>query len=783
MKHSYHPPRRRPFNQLVLLLSLCLVAIAVVPDAADTASRKNDSAAAKARGKTASPPSALQTGLAAVGSWESSVQTLDTVPVHISLLPDGRLLYWGRDKDPNDPDINKWDIGGSCNTYTWNPSTGARTTIPNTTTNLFCSGHSFLPDGRLLVAGGHVREETNKALEGIGEDDVNVFDYRDNSWTRVGFMPRGRWYPSTVTLANGEVVIVSGLYRNSLNQIVTNETPDLFTSAGTVRPFTAAESFAMYPFLGLAPSGKVFVADRGINPSKFFDPTGDSGNGLFADVDTTSAVHREGSAVIYDSANGRVLMAGGQVGFSGSLVSDAEVIELGAAAPSWLSVGGLSVARKYHTATLLPDGKVLVSGGTRCTGANDIACIQENQQSAGMARSPELWDPQTGTWTTMAQSPARPGFPNGIPRVYHSVAVLLPDARVLIGGGGLPAAGGEVVPLADGSGGSVTCTDSRAPGDRNCRIYGHKDAEIFSPPYLFSSGTRPVINSAPPSVTYGQSFNVTVNATAGTDSVVLIRLPSVTHTLNFDQRRVVLNFAATNSTTLSVSAPADSRVCPPGHYMLFVLNAAKMPSVAKIVKVEPSVQPPSAPSGLVAEAVAAPSVELTWGASTGNVSHYVVERAPTLNGPFSTVAPNVSGTSFTDTSAASGTAYLYRVRAVGPSGAVSAFSNTDLATTVLFTDHPLSFGVLIKADHVGQLRQAVSAVRVAAGLPAANWTDPNLSSTTLVKAAHIQELRSNLDPALNVLGLPVNAYTDPTLVPNFTLLRAVLWQEIRDRVK
>lgn len=776
-------PVPRSLRTICFTCCLGLLLLAAAPHAPAPAKAVNAGAAAKVPKVTAAPRAAPQPNPKAVGQWDQTLYPLTTVPVHISLLPDGRILYWGRDKDPTDPDTNKWDIGGSCNTYTWNRSTGEHLTIPNTTTNLFCAGHSFLPDGRLLVAGGHVRDNSNKALEGIGEDDINVFDYRDNTWTRVGFMPRGRWYPSTVTLASGEVVIASGLYRNGLGQIVPNETPDLYTSAGAVRPFTAAESFANYPFLGLAPNGKVFVADRGINANKFFDPAANGGNGLFDDADAPSVVHREGSAVIYDSVNGRVLMMGGQVGFTGALVGEAEVIELGAASPSWRSTGSLKVARKYHTATLLPDGKVLVSGGTRCTGANDIACIQENQQYAGMAKSPELWDPQEETWTLMAPNPS------GIPRVYHSVAMLLPDARVLVGGGGLPAAGGESVPLAEGTPGSVVCTDSKAPGDRHCRIYGHKDAEIFSPPYLFTTGgalaDRPLITSAPDSLNYGQSFNVTMNTTSETSegSVVLVRLPSVTHTLNFDQRRVSLDFAVTNGTTLGVTAPSDGRVCPPGHYMLFVFNNAGVPSVAKIVRVEAGVQPPGAPAALEAEAVAAPSVTVTWGASTGSVSHYVVERAPTLNGPFSAVSPNVAGTSFTDTSAASGSAYVYRVRAVGPSGAVSAFSNADVATTVIFTNQPLLPDVLIKAEHMEQLRQAVNAVRVAAGLPAANWTDPTLSSSVFIKAAHIEELRSNLDAALDVFDIPAAAYTDQTLAPNFTLLRAVLWQEIRDRVK
>lgn len=559
-------------------LALCMCA-ALLAAASSAVSPTRVAQSATARVATA-PLAAIQaTAPNIVGQW-GPLETLDTVPVHVSLLPDGRLLYWGRDKA-----ADKWDIGGSCLTYTWNPSTKAKTTIPNTTTNLFCSGHSFMNDGRLLVAGGHVRDDNAPSQEGIGEDDVNVFDYRNNTWSRVGFMSKGRWYPSNVTLANGETVIVSGYYRTggTGTGITLNTTPDLFTSQNTVRPFSASSSIPVYPYLHLAPNGQVFVAGAGPSASKYFDPNALGGAGSF----TTSADfipdHITGTAVTYDAAAGKVLMVGGTNNTGGTILNDAEVIDLSNPSPFWRAVTPMTYRRKFHNATLLPDGKVLVTGGTQCQGTNNIGCPE------GAATRPELWDPQTESWSVMAPNPS------GVPRVYHSVGILLPDARVLVGGGGLPAAGGEVVPSPTGT--PETCIDgASASNSVNCRTFGHKDLEIFSPPYLFTSGgmpaTRPAISSAPANVITGQVFGVTTSSAFQTSSVVLVRLPSETHGFDFDQRRVVLNFQATSSTNLNVTAPADTRVCPPGYYMLFIINSSGVPSVAKFVRViSPSTLP------------------------------------------------------------------------------------------------------------------------------------------------------------------------------------------------
>jgi hypothetical protein len=128
------------------------------------------------------------------------------------------------------------------------------------------------------------------------------------------------------------------------------------------------------------------------------------------------------------------------------------------------------------------------------------------------------------------------------------------------------------------------------------------------------------------------------------------------------------------------------------------------------------------------------------------------------------------------------TTYIYRVRSVDAQGNYSDFSNTDIATTIVFTDDPLVVGVtMIFKEHVIELRQAVNAVRAAAGLSAATWTDSSLTGV-VVQAAHVSELRSNLDAALSLLGLSTGGYTD-TLTPGTTLIRAVHVTELRNRVK
>src|SRR5205085_552782 len=184
--------------------------------------------------------------------------------------------------------------------------------------------------------------------------------------------------------------------------------------------------------------------------------------------------------------------------------------------------------RKLHNATLLADGKVLVSGGTRGSEG-------PNSKPSNPAYACELWDPATGTWTTMASLTKI--------RTYHSIALLLPDGRVLSAGG----------------------------------AFGGPSAEIYSPPYLFN-GSRPTITSVPTSIVYGQSFFVGTPNAATVSKVTMITPSSVTHGFNMGQRISRPLFSQTTG-GLNVTAPSNPNNTPPGYYMLFILNSSGVPSV------------------------------------------------------------------------------------------------------------------------------------------------------------------------------------------------------------
>lgn len=192
--------------------------------------------------------------------------------------------------------------------------------------------------------------------------------------------------------------------------------------------------------------------------------------------------------------------------------------------------------------------------------------------------------------------------------------------------------------------------------------------------------------------------------------------------------------------------------------------------------------PAAGPTNLAAAATQATQVALSWSPpAAGTVDHYVVERTQNVGSSYVPLTPNPTTTGFTDGTAGAGVSYLYRVKAVFAGGASSGYSNTDLATTVIFTDDPLVAGVTtIKAQHLAELRQAVGAMRDLANLQAATWPDQALPGVP-IKAAHVLELRASLDQALAALGLGVPPYTDPALAG--VNIKKVHFEELRQRVK
>ena len=513
----------------------------------------------------------------AVGQW-GPCEDLETVPVHINLLPNGRLLYWGRDKHPD-----TYDTAGSCNTYTWDPVTKVKSgAMPTEATNLFCSAHSFLPDGRLMVAGGHDRDDQTPDQELIGEKEINIFDSQTSTWTLSGKkMEQGRWYPSSLMLGDGVISIFSGTYWDGITRlsnnrpfIQSNKLPNFYSLSGTTEQLTRANDdldIRNYPYLHLTADGRAFGSFGKI--AFYYDRSLD----LFSTVFPNGLLdHFEGSSVLYNTEQQKVMFIGGREGgSSGTTLAQTTIFDL--ASQTYSPGPTMNHKRQYQNTTLLPDGKILASGGQKCDGAGpNFNC------AAGAAHFPEIWSPATNTWTVLAENPLH------IPRIYHSLGLLLPDARVLIGGGGLPAAGGDVV--VDPTNNTVVTCSGNPPNDPvACRHYGHNDVEIFSPPYLFNAnGTpaaRPTINTAPASVNLGETFSVSISSGTSVTSAALMRLPSVTHSLNFDQRRVVLTPLTPSTSNLTLTIPTSGNICPPGYYMLFVMNSAGVPSVSKFIKV------------------------------------------------------------------------------------------------------------------------------------------------------------------------------------------------------
>jgi hypothetical protein len=441
------------------------------------------------------------------GQW-GPIQTWPFMAAHAHLLSNGSVLFWPSFDNGNNPTL-------------WNPASNTFTTAPVAAYNIFCSGHSMLQDGRLFVAGGHAGNQ------GDGLISSTTYNPGLNTWTKTSDMNAPRWYPTNTTLPNGDVLVVSGYTTtgvfNTLPQIwhpATNAWLNL-TNAQLMQP--------LYPMMFVAPNGKVFNS----GPSQLTRFLNTSGTGAWTTVGNLnySGTRDYGSSVIFD---GKVLVAGGDGSTNGPATPTAEIIDLTATTPTWQSTSSMSIARRQFNLTILPDGKLLASGGSGGFGFDN--------QNLPVYPS-EMWDPATGKWTTMDSVTVYRG--------YHSTALLLPDGRVL-------SAGGEQTGAS---------------------------AEIYSPPYLFK-GARPTTTSGPSSVKYGQVFLVATPDAANISQVTWIRLGSVTHSFNQNQRLNHLQFAQTTG-GLNITAPANANLAPPGHYMLFLVNSNGVPSVARIIQITP----------------------------------------------------------------------------------------------------------------------------------------------------------------------------------------------------
>ncbi|MEO8212884.1 MAG: galactose oxidase-like domain-containing protein [Myxococcales bacterium] len=328
-----------------------------------------------------------------VGSWEAPFN-LPLIAIHSAVLPTGKVLLFSAEHGV--PGVHGWIL---------NPSTlGLVDVPPPPPWDPDCAGHSFLSDGRLVVAGG-----TLSFSPLTGTKLAYTFDPFTERWTRLADMARGRWYPTSVTLDDGTSLTLSGL-----SEVPNTPNPDIeLWDPAVPGPWQllGQKSLPYYPLLHLMPSGLVFMA----GPSRFTE-TYDHAINTWTPVDATNSSDRyEACSVLLPPSLDRVMLIGGYDG-SGQPTKSAEIIDLTATTPQWRVVPHMAFARMEHNAVLLPDGKVLVVGGR-----------SDYDSTPTPVLTPEIFNPSGETWTSVAA--------HSTPRRYHSTAVLLPDGRVLAAGG------------------------------------------------------------------------------------------------------------------------------------------------------------------------------------------------------------------------------------------------------------------------------------------------------------------------------------------------------------
>ena len=548
------------------------------------------------------------------GRW-STLQTLMSInPIHVALLGNGKMLVVaGSGNCPPSqsgcPSGQPYGPSNNSGALLWDPTTGAITQF-SVSWDMFCNAMALLKDGRALIDGGTIQYDPF-----YGQPQVAVFDPATNTFTNVQNMAHGRWYPTVVTLGDGRVMTFSGLNETG----GTNTAVEFYTvGSGWSTQYIAPWTPDLYPHLHLLPNGKVFYSGAQTT-SKLFDPSTTTWN---TNVATTiyGNTRTYGTSVLLpltpaNNYDPQVVIMGGH----SPATATTEIIDMGASTPAWQPGPSMSQPRIEMNAVILPDGRVLAVGGS----IND-----EDTSTASLNGDLLGPDPQNAGKYIFSSAGA-----NAYPRLYHSVALLLPDATVWLAGGN-PSRGSYV-----------------------------QQMEIYQPPYLFNStgglATRPTITSASSSISYGNNFAVQTPDAANVSRVVLVRNGTVTHAFGMDQREVEMSFTA-GSGALTVTAPPNGNIAPPGYYMLFILNNSGVPSVATFVQVIP--QPDFSVAATPASRNVPPGTGTGYSVSvtpsngfTGNVAFSVTGLPSGATASFSPSSVTGSGSSTLSVSTSSST--------------------------------------------------------------------------------------------------------------------------------
>lgn len=467
-----------------------------------------------------------------LGDW-SNAMPWPLLPIHASLLPDGRVLTYGADG----ANLR----GRAFSVDRWSPSRGLgmgahELTPTGIDTNVFCSAQTILTDGNVLITGGDQQTAGNNIPgKNDGVRDVTLYDTASHTLSASSPMNYERWYPTLVTLGNGRQVALGGRAERTgpSGESVVPTTPELYDPrSGQWHELRGARSDEYYkrswwyPRAFLNRRGQIIMFNTG---SRDIFAMNVAQGGSIRKVTTLP------NSIDVGTRNLPVVMFRPGKVLSLTRQGQATVTDIDARVPTARRVADPSGKRLWADATVLPDGTVFVSGGSR---------IAQNLDSA--VHYGEIWDPVTDTWTRTRESIDKKA------RLYHSTALLLPDASVLVAGGGPP---GPVV---------------------------NQNADIFFPPYLYTAdgslAPRPEIVDMG-ALNYRQDFNIVTSSGSTIDKVALVRAGSVTHSFDMGQRYMELDFSQSGD-VLDVSAPTRRNSAPPGLYMVFLIDSNGVPSVA-----------------------------------------------------------------------------------------------------------------------------------------------------------------------------------------------------------
>ncbi|NGZ11743.1 MAG: DUF1929 domain-containing protein [Nitrospira sp. LK70] len=494
------------------------------------------------------------------GRWEVLPFKSGVLAVHAALLPRGKLLFFAGSGSSAvrfaSPDFGN-EAKGIFTSVVWDPAVPPGPGAPNfshpatlRTPNgkvfdLFCGGDAFLPDGRMLSAGGTLDYNPFK-----GRPDVAVFDPFKEAWAFVKQMQHGRWYPTLIAMGDGRVLATTGLNEagDAHNQAV-----ELYSAAtDSWQPLHLPGAFPglpLYAHLFLMQDGRVFFSGGRMDDPLQVEPCvlnlSQNPIGLTFVPDLLDPVLRNQSAsVLLPPAQDQMvmIMGGGPVGKPDKTDATGmvSIVDLKVPHPNYVAAEPMLLPRLHLNAVLLPDRTVFVTGGSLKQEDKPLARLQA-----------ETYDPATGQWQLMATST--------IPRLYHSTALLLPDGRVVTAGG-------------NPEGGHSVTWEPPDP-EEEMRL------EVFSPPYLFK-GPRPTIGTVVTEWGYGQQVSVPTPQAAQVRWAHLVKGGVTTHSFNCEQRLVDLPIAARTATSLRVAMTDNRNLAPPGWYMLFIVDTNGVPSVA-----------------------------------------------------------------------------------------------------------------------------------------------------------------------------------------------------------